>query len=744
MRQSEMSAQPRAEQTVLRGVIERVTYRNPQNGYSVIKVLPSDSPETVTVVGACGDAAVGTHVVIRGNFIDHPKFGRQFAVASFTETSPSTPEGLKKYLSSGLVKGIGEKTAARIVAAFGEATVEVILQQPEKVAKIAGVGKSKAATLHETLKAAEATRETKRFLLEHNIPRGLADKLIREFKQSTVEVISKDPYMLARSMKGVGFATADAIAMNVGLKPDSPQRLKAGLFHALERAAEDGHCYLSVKQLFEQSQVLLGVEAALDLTEPFHALVREGFIVHQEDTAALRHLHKAEEFVADFVARRVAPWEHPPLRSEDVTRALSAAAQDLGVTFSPEQEASVEAAAKYPLLIVTGGPGCGKTTIIRALSTLYRLTGKRLVLAAPTGRAAQRMSQVCGMPASTIHRLLRFDPMKRSFLFGPNQPLEIDALIVDEASMIDILLAKDLFSAVPREATIILVGDRDQLPSVGPGRVFGDLVSLHEVKTIALSRLFRRSEESQITSIAHMINSGLVPTIPEPDGNTKSDAYFLNRTDPEEAAQLIERLVADQIPRKFGFARGEVCVLTPTNRGPLGAIALNQRLQGRVNPSGSVDAEQELTVGDTTVRIRDRVCQRVNNYNLDQLGVYNGDLGTVYSVDRSARSLVVELWDGRLVKYDEGDIPQLSLAYAITVHRSQGSEIPCVVLALHDSQYTLLERQLIYTAVTRAKKLLIIVGSRRALQIASKRATTAKRLSRLAPRIRGLVQQGTA
>lgn len=737
-----MSPQPATEETVIRGIVDRVTYRNPQNGYSVLKVVPSDSPEPVTVVGSCGDAAVGTHVVIRGSFKDHPKFGRQFTVSSLTETRPSSPEGLKKYLGSGLVKGIGEKTAERIVDAFGEATVEVILREPERVAKIAGVGKAKASALHEVLTFEEDTRETKRFLLEHNIPRGLADKLMREFKQSTVEVVSKDPYVLARSMRGVGFATADAIAMNVGLKPDSPQRLKAGIFHSLERAADDGHCYLPIVQLFEHSRVLLGVEEALDLTEPFNALVREGYIVHKDETAALRHLYKAEEFVAEFVARRTVPWEHAPVSAKDVADALKTAAQDLGVTFSAEQEAAVAAAAEYPLMIVTGGPGCGKTTIIRAISTLYRLTGKRLVLAAPTGRAAQRMSQVCGMPASTIHRLLRFDPIKRSFLYGPNQPLEIDAIIVDEASMLDIMLAKDLFSAVPREATIILVGDRDQLPSVGPGRVFGELVSLHEVKTIALSRLFRRSEESHVTTIAHMINSGLVPSIPEPDGNTKSDAYFLNRSDPEEAAQLIERLVADQIPRKFGFCLDDICVLTPTNRGPLGAIALNQRLQSRVNPHGRIDAEQELSLGDTILRIGDRVCQRVNNYNIDTLGVYNGDLGKVYSVDRATRSLVVELWDGRLVKYDEGDVAQLSLAYAITVHRSQGSEIPCVVLALHDSHYTLLERQLIYTAVTRAKKLLIIVGSKRALQIASKRATTARRLTRLAPLIRAEVGRG--
>jgi exodeoxyribonuclease V alpha subunit len=737
-----MTSQQTTQEIVVRGVVDRVTYRNPQNGYSVLKVVPSDSPEVITVVGPCGDAVVGTHVVVRGSFKEHPKFGRQFTASSLTETRPSSPEGLKRYLASGLVKGIGEKTAERIVDQFGEGTVEAILQHPDKVAQVTGVGKAKAAALHEVLSKEESLRETRRFLLENNIPRGLSEKLVREFKERTVEVVTKDPYLLARNMRGVGFATADSIAMNVGLRADSPQRIKAGIFHCLERASEDGHCHLPIERLFENSRALLGLDDSLDLSEPFHSLVQEGYIVRHDDTAALRHLQQAEDFVAHFVASRLRPWGSPALTNDDVRNALHTAAQELGVTFSPEQESAVTAAAQHPLMIVTGGPGCGKTTIIRALSTLYRLAGKRLVLAAPTGRAAQRMSQVCGMPARTIHRLLKFDPIKRSFLFGANQPLEIDAIIIDEASMMDILLAKDLFSAIPKEATVILVGDRDQLPSVGPGRVFGDLVSLHELKTIALSRLFRRSEESQITETAHMINSGLMPNIPEPDGSTKSDAYFINRSDAEEAGALIERLVAEQIPRKFGFPPEEICVLTPTNRGPLGTIALNQRLQARINPSGSIDSEQELFLGEGTLRIGDRVCQRVNNYNIDSLGVYNGDLGRVYSIDRSSRSLVVELWDGRLVKYEEGDISQLSLAYAITVHRSQGSEIPCVVLALHDSHYTLLERQLIYTAVTRAKKLLVIVGARRALQIASKRATTARRLTRLVSLIRAEAERG--
>jgi exodeoxyribonuclease V alpha subunit len=462
-------------------------------------------------------------------------------------------------------------------------------------------------------------------------------------------------------------------------------------------------------------------------------------VVQLDEKIFLKHLNRAEDFVAEFVAARCGETEEPVLAPADTRRFLDAAQGELGITFSAEQIHAVELAARHKFMIITGGPGCGKTTVTRALVSVFKHAGKVISLAAPTGRAAQRMSQVCGMPASTIHRLLRYDPSRGGFLHGINDPLIADVIIVDEASMVDVVLAKDLFSAIPRNATLILVGDKDQLPSVGPGRVFGDLVSLREVKTVALSKLFRRSEESTINAIALMINSGATPDIPEPDGITKADGYFIPRKDASEAAATIEKLVADQIPRKFGIDPREITVLTPSNRGPLGTIALNQLLQQRLNPPGAFDSEQELQHNGVDFRVGDRVCQRVNNYQIDPYGVFNGDSGTVHSVSKSERSLVVEMWDGRLVKYAAGDIGQLSLAYAVTVHRSQGSEIPCVVLAIHESHFTLLERQLMYTAVTRAKKLLIVVGSKKALMLATKRMNSKRRLTLLAERIRLIV-----
>ena len=368
---------------------------------------------------------------------------------------------------------------------------------------------------------------------------------------------------------------------------------------------------------------------------------------------------------------------------------------------------------------------------------LFRHNGRKVVLTAPTGRAAQRMSQVCDHPASTIHRLLKFDPVTNGFLHSAKFPLDLDALIVDESSMVDVQLARDLFSAVPQGSTVILVGDRDQLPSVGAGRVLGDLVTTAVVPTIALSRLYRRADGSNITTIAHAINGGIAPEIPQPDGVTKTDAYFIPRPDAGEAALLIEKLVAEQIPKKFGFAAEEITVLSPTNRGDLGVLALNARLQNALNPC--VDPEQEIETNQGILRLGDRVSQRVNNYQIDDHGVFNGDTGTISRVDKLRKNITVDLWDGRIIKYDFVQLNQLSLAYCISVHRSQGSEMPCVVLALHESHFMLLERQLIYTAITRAKRLLVIVGSRRALKLAAQRTDTLRRQTRLKPLIEQLV-----
>lgn len=728
------------DEQIVQGTVSRVTFHNSDNGYTVLQLAAERHPDTITVVGTYPRASAGAHILVRGRFINHPRFGRQLSAHAITETLPSTPAGMEKYLASGTIKGVGEKTAQRIVEEYGEDAFTMIRDHPERVARLPGVGKKRAQALQDALQASQGSQELLRFLVEHHVPQMLAGKILDRYGNKAAEVLSSDPYVLAREMKGVGFVTADRIALNLGLDRSSSQRLRAGLAYALEKAADDGHTFLMRNQLLQKALFLLELpETSLpDLEEGLQKLFDNREAVAYSDGIYLRRLELAERATAHALVERARLSPLPSVPPDQVEHSLREAAAQLGIEFSEEQRHAVRAATTHRLLVITGGPGCGKTTIIRGLTTVFRRAGLRIFLAAPTGRAAQRVGQVCEIPASTIHRLLKFDPVSREFLHNQNDPLPADVVIIDETSMVDILLARDLFAAIPKEATVVLVGDKDQLPSVGPGRAFGDILTIPQIRALSLSRLFRRNEDSAITACAHSINSGIVPEIPEPDGTMKTDAYFLPRRDADEAALTIEKLVAEQLPKKFGFSLDQIAVLTPSNRGPLGAEQLNHRLQAKLNPPGLFDSEQEIAVHHSTLRVGDRVCQRVNNYTIDQVGVFNGDLGKIQRIDRKEQSVWVELWDGRLIRYTLAEANQLSLAYALTVHRAQGSEIPCVVLALHDSHFTLLDRQLIYTAITRAKKLLVIVGSRRALSMAVRRTAGRRRNTMLKQRFEAL------
>lgn len=720
---------------IVRGTVDRVTFRNDENGYSVLQISLDEQDERITAVGICPQIKAGSHVTVSGSFLAHPKFGRQFSVLSISETPPSTSAGIERYLSSGLITGIGKRTAKRIVEEFGTQALEIIRSEPTRVAALSGVGRKRADLLHSALAQQSEFDEIMRFLVEHQISPALATKIYHRFKSTTISVLKSDPYLLAREIRGIGFHTADTIALNLGIAPDSPLRLRAGIYCALMQGTDEGHCYLPERVLLERAHLLLGLEHTPDLGEQLQELLDTDTLVSYGGGVFLKHFDAAESFVATWIRARTAPSQVDIEENATYKEAIDEAERTLGLTLSSEQRHAVQLATIFPFMIITGGPGCGKTTMVKALTLLFEKTGRSYALTAPTGKAAQRLSQVCGAPSSTIHRLLKYDPMTKDFVFNARNPLTYDALIVDEASMIDILLAKQLLAAVPPSCTLILVGDKDQLPSVGPGRVFGDLIRSPHVKTIQLSQLFRRTAESRINTVAHMINVGQVAEIPAPDGVTKSDAYMIERRDIQESAQLIESLVAEQIPRKFGFSGSDIAVLTPTNRGPLGTLELNKRLQERLNPRASHSSATILELGEISFRVGDRVCQRVNNYKIDPSGVFNGDLGVITAVAAESYKVTVELWDGRLIEYTRADLGQLSLAYAVTVHRSQGMEVPCVVLALDDSHFTLLERQLVYTGVTRAKKLLIIVGSKRALSIATKRTQTRKRCTLLLERI---------
>lgn len=770
-----------SQEEVIRGTVERLAFKNAQNGYVVLSVKVDQHRWPITVVGTAPTIEAGGSISARGLFKEHPKFGRQFVASSISEIRPTGSKEIERYLASGIIKGIGAETAKRIVDVYGDDTLEILYQEPDRIGEIKGVGKSKARLLSKAFGEQRGLHQVLQFLVGHGVSTGLANRIYERYQNKALEMLNRDPYILAYELKGVGFIKADNIALKIGIALDAPERIRAGLLYALDDAADNGHCYLPEEELITQTVKLLGlssrsysskseragrqssqfnsgdatvgsspssygeaqdVSAIKGVTDPLQ--VENSLLRHEEldFKAAIGYLasvdkvvvdefgvhsvalHRAEQIVQGFIDERTQPREKVLIQEATVEEALKEAAESLGITFSDEQRQAVFEAARRRFLVITGGPGCGKTTLIKALSVLFERADMRLLLAAPTGRAAQRMAQVCGSDAKTIHRLLGFDPRAGRFRHGLDEPLEADAVIIDEASMLDVRLASSLFQALDKDMILILVGDKDQLPSVGPGRLFADLIECTETKVIKLSRLYRRDAHSTINDVAHTINAGVVPTIPQPDGNTKADAYFIPRNSPEEAAETIERLIADQLPKKFGFSAEDIMLLTPSNRGPLGTVILNSRLQAKLNPR---DERPVVRFGDNELRCNDRVCQRVNNYQIDEGGVFNGDLGKIYEILPNDHGVVVDLWDGRLVKYTSGEISQLSLAYAMTVHRSQGSEIPCVVLALHDSHYMLLERQLIYTAVTRAKKLLVIVGSRRALSLATRRTTASER-----------------
>ena len=723
---------------IVQGVVQKITFRNEENGFVILQVKTDDSIEPLTVTGTSFSVQTGTSIVARGLFKNHPKYGKQLTAITITETLPKTAKGIERYLGSGLIKGIGKESAKRIIEELGENALEIIHQDPNRIANIPGIGRHKAKLIAAAFYQQRDLDEIIQFLVMNGLSANLAGKIYEKYQNKSIEVLKRNPYILAKEMRGIGFIKADEIAKNMGVDQRAPERLQAGLLYVLEKAEDDGHCFLPKLLLLDNAYELLKVSNDTDLESQLKVLKSEESIIEDEDTYGesliyLPSLYRAEKIVANFVQTRTKKLDKAILSEEQAQTAISKAQDELNLEFSNEQIHAVKTALNYRLMIITGGPGCGKTTLTRALVQMFRGSKKKLLLAAPTGRASQRMSQVCDMESKTIHRLLRFDPISGRFQHDLSEQLDADAIIVDESSMIDIRLAASLFQAIKPNCSLILVGDKDQLPSVGPGRLLADLVSLPSVQTVTLSQLFRRGEESTINTVAHAINMGRVPNIPQPDGVTKVDAYFIRKDDAESCAAMVEKLVTEQIPKKFGFKQDDILVLTPSNRGALGTVMLNERIREKLNPKK--EGEREINDHGLKFRVGDRVCQRSNNYQLGETGVFNGDFGKVEEINVKDKSLVVDLWDGRLVKYASGEISQLNLAYAITVHRSQGSEIPCVVLVLHDSHFIMLERQLVYTGITRAKKLLIVVGTQKALYIASKRASSKERFTGVVRRI---------
>jgi exodeoxyribonuclease V alpha subunit len=727
-----------SEEQFLQGTVRRVTYRSPQTGFGVLQVECESPRGEVTVVGDLPPTiGSGTLIIARGCYQKHARFGEQFKAFSITESEPTTEEGLVRYLST--MKGFGEVLARRAYNTFGEEILKVLDESPHRLIEVPGIGKKKLEEITEAWRESRKGREVQLFFSEYGISSALGARILRRYGNKTIEKIRENPYLLSDEISGVGFIKADRIALSLGIKPHSDLRLGAALEHVLKSSSDEGNTCLPEDLLITRTAKQIDcVDEAL-LKNALNRIISEARVIREEieGRSLLYHpeLYRAERSLA-VQLKSLLTAEVTPLPPEIVERIagsehLATTTDSRMITLSAEQQLALRVAASKSLCIVTGGPGCGKTTLVRSMVSMFRAAGLEIRLASPTGRASQRLSEVCSHEASTIHRLLRFDPFERDFVHRPGNPIECDVLIVDEVSMLDVPLANSLFSALPKGCRVVLIGDADQLPSVGPGLFLAEIIEIAPQNTIRLTNLFRRSTESLISVAAFSVNSGDIPYIPEPDGGvTRSDAYFLNAADAADGAELIERLVTGQIPKKFGFSRDEITVLTPMNQGELGTIALNRRLQERLH-SGTTT---QLSNGSTQFRLGDRVCQRVNNYQIHPAGVFNGDQGEVIGVDTENARLIVRLWDGREIEYDRDLLSQLDLAYALSIHRSQGSEIPAVVLALHTTHAIMLERQLLYTAITRAKKLLIIVGNRRALEMAVRRTRSKKRYTSLLAR----------
>ncbi len=710
------------DQESLEGTIERIVFQNADRGFTVAR-LRTDAA-LVTAVGLLPGVSPGNRVKLLGRFIENPRYGEQFEVRSFSPAIPTDLAGLERYLGSGAFPGIGPVLAHRIVEQLGEESFAVLEDDLERLAAVPGLGVRRAMELANGWRGAKGQRDLLVFLQAHGLSAAISQRLVRHLGPRALDRLREEPHRIAQGVPGIGFRLADRIALALGTSPGAPSRVDAAIVHVLAEATAAGHVYAPEAFLGEALD-RLGVPGDA-VADALARLEGEERVTVERGEAGLRifpaPLHAAEVESASLVCSLA--LGDPPGQPLDGPEALAVVEESALVRLSPGQLEALTAAIREKVLVVTGGPGTGKTTLVRALLRLWELRGVRPLLGAPTGRAAKRLAEATGHAAQTLHRLLEWSPSLGDFARGPDRPLEAEAVLVDEASMIDLPLLHRLLLALPRQAQLVLVGDADQLPSVGPGAVLRDLLDSGRVQSTRLTEVFRQSGRSLITAAAHQIRAGLEPA----PGAPGDDFLFVEREDPDEAARAICELVAHELPARHGLSpREDVQVLTPMHRGAAGTRALNEALQRALNPDGP-----ELRLGERLLRQGDRVMQLRNDYERD---VFNGDVGRVLRVDAPGGRLWVEL-DGRELEVDRDELDDLALAYACSVHKAQGSEYPAVVLALLDQHQPMLQRNLLYTAVTRARKLAVIVGSRRALGRAVANARQGDRFSWLAERLR--------
>jgi exodeoxyribonuclease V alpha subunit len=697
----------------LTGLIERVTYHNPENGFAVLKVQMKGRQDLVTVVGNTTSVSAGEHVEATGKWVVDREHGQQFKADEMKTTHSASAEGIEKYLASGAIRSIGPKLAAKIVGVYKERTLEIFETAPDFLLHIKGIGKERVKRIRQSWQEQKEVRKIMLFLAEHGISSGRAIRIYRTYGQESIAKIKENPYRLADDIRGIGFKTADELAAKMGIDRNSPYRARAAVRYTLQELAGRGHVGHPEPGVVEHTTKLVEIDQLI-VEEAVKAAVAEKTVIREtvegESWLYLVALHRAEVGLAQSVQR--IGWVEGML----------------GIKLAAGQQEAIRQACQQKMLVITGGPGVGKTTLVRSILEIFQAKGMKCVLAAPTGRAAKRLAETTERTAKTIHRLLEFDPATGEFKRNQQNPLKGDLFVVDETSMVDIVLGHQFFRAVPSEACVILVGDVDQLPSVGPGTVLADLIASGVVPVVRLTKIFRQAATSEIVAAAYAINQGRMPNLKAPD-NGLTDFYFIEAQEPEAIQDLIVRLVKERIPARFDFdPKTDIQILTPMNRSVLGARNLNQVLQTALNPG---DGGPEVQRFGWTFRIGDRVIQTENDYNRD---VFNGDLGIIEKINRIEQNMVVNFED-RLVEYDFGDLDELALAYVLSIHKSQGSEFPCVVIPVHTQHYMMLQRNLLYTAVTRGKKLVILVGTKKALGMAVRRQDTARRYTALRGRL---------
>ena len=786
----------------LQGILERIVYESPDTGYTVGRLSARDHAELITVVGNLASINPGESLLLQGEWVDNPRYGRQFQIEKYETILPANVVGLRKYLGSGLIKGIGPKMAGLIVRKFGMDTMDVIENEPEKLARVPGIGRKRVKIIKEAWEAQREVKNVMLFLQSHDVSTAHAAKIYKTYGNDAIPIVTEDPYRLADDIYGIGFVTADTIAQKLGIDKDAPQRVQAGIKYVLSQKADDGHVFQYRAQLIEACQTMLeqeqeAVEQGISALVEKEEIINPGFtdVVDSDERVTidetqdnyeisetdqqplstenrepttddhsaiyLAPFYYAELGVANQFLRLLIPsqGQSTALQTSDSTLSLTQLEREMGIRFAPQQREAIHTAMTTPAMILTGGPGTGKTTTVVGMIRLFSADGRRITLTAPTGRAAKRLSETTGREAKTIHRLLEFSPQNNGFKRNRQNPLDTDIVIVDETSMVDLVLMNRLMQAIRPTTTVILIGDTDQLPSVGAGNVLRELIDSHKIPVIQLTEIFRQAQESMIVTNAHRINKG---DFPELTGDTDRNFFFMEEEDPEAIIESICALIADRLPQHYDYHPiDDIQLLCPMRRGMLGTESFNKRLQEVLNPEyvvspvshpleksrfggigdrsshlhrqgprrGEVTSPISRTAGG--FRVGDKVMQVRNNYDYD---VFNGDIGRVLAIEPLDKKVYIQFPDKQVV-YDTADLGELVLAYATTVHKAQGSEYPAVVIPLHTQHYLMLQRNLLYTGITRAKECVVIVGTKRAIGICIRNNQVMQRNSYLAERL---------